>query len=182
MKAREVATNRWVPLAAMVLMGLAVVVPWVQAGSVADITEVSGIEIPVVGISTVFVCVVGAFLALFGALRKSAWWWVALVAVAGLITTVTSLWLVTLDVIDSGAVRAIRKVLPESIRDTSPTLTPHVGLWAYLIVSCAVCALAARFAFDAANARWLSGNPEAERLPVGYSGSLEAASSELWDD
>ena len=55
MKAREVATNRWVPLAAMVLMGLAVVVPWVQAGSVADITEVSGIEIPVVGISTVFV-------------------------------------------------------------------------------------------------------------------------------
>ena len=69
MKAREVATNRWVPLAAMVLMGLAVVVPWVQAGSVADITEVSGIEIPVVGISTVFVCVIGALLALVGAMR-----------------------------------------------------------------------------------------------------------------
>lgn len=182
MKAREVATSHWVPLAAMVLMGVSVVAPWVEAGSVADVTEVSGIEIPVVGISTLIVCVVGAALALVGAMRKSAWSWVALTAIAGLITTLTSLWLVTLDVIDSGVVRAIRKVLPESIRDTSPTLTPHIGLWCYLIASCAVCALATRFAIEGANARWSTGSPEAERLSVGYSGSLEAASAELWDD
>ncbi|MEI7623914.1 MAG: hypothetical protein WCJ88_10200 [Actinomycetes bacterium] len=181
MNAQSVIASRWLPLGLMIMLVVATIIPWVEVGSVGESTTVAGIEIPVIGVATIIVCLMGAGFLLGGALRPSGWWWVGASGVAGVITTLTALWLVTLDVVDSGIVRAIRKLLPENIRDASPTLSPDIGLWVILILSTAICALATRFAVTSANARWTpsgAGDPTSRSVEI----RVEIVEAEFWDD
>ena len=183
MESRGVVDHRWTPVVLMGIVTLAVVVPWVDVDSAAASTSVTGVEIPVVGVATVLLCSLGLLLGVLGALRRSGWLWIALCGVAGVIVTIDSLWLITLDVIDSSVARAIHRSLPESVRDTSPTLAADLGLWMYLILGAALCVLSVRRALEDANGLSI-GTPGA--APADWvslpSAMVEEESIEFWDD
>lgn len=116
-------------LAACVAVLLVIFVPWVRAGVLEESDTVIGIEIPVLGWSTVVMAALtlaasGAALAL-----RNRWLWSIQAVLAALMVTGATLVLSTFDVLDGAVLGWVLKALPESARSTAPQLEATFMLW-----------------------------------------------------
>ena len=121
--------RRVVPIALSVLAFATVFLPWAEAGVALGVESVFGHEIPVIGWSAITASLLLIALSVVGALQSSRWWWVGASFVAVVMITSAGLTLITIDVVDSAAVRWIVEVLPQSVQDASPSISPSFGLW-----------------------------------------------------
>lgn len=122
--------RRVLPIVLSVLVLSTNFLPWAHAGIAVGTEEVFGHEIPVIGWSAIVASLVLLGLSVVGAVHPSRWWWVGASFVAALMVTSAAVTLATIDVVDSAAVKWIIEVLPEAVRDSSPSISPSFGLWA----------------------------------------------------
>lgn len=130
-------------LAACVVVLAVVFVPWVRTGVLEESDTAVGIEIPVLGWSTMVMAVLavaasGAALAL-----RNRWLWSIQAVLAALMVTGATLVLSTLDVLDSAVLGWVLKALPESVRSTAPQLEATFMLWFGYSAALAATALGA---------------------------------------
>lgn len=103
--------------------------PWVRVGALEEVDTVNGIDIPVVGWSTVALGVLTIALAVVGLITKSRWLWCAQLVAVGLMVTGATMTLATLDVLDSSIVGWITMALPDEMESTAPDLSATFALW-----------------------------------------------------
>ena len=123
-RAMEIAT-----LVLCVLVLLSVFIPWVKTGVLEERDTVNGVDIPVLGWSSIVLTLVAIALAVGGLVLRNRWMWCAQLFVVGCMLTGATGVLMTLDVMDSAVVGWITKVLPEQIRNASPELQATFSLW-----------------------------------------------------
>ncbi len=120
----EVAT-----LALTVLVLFSIFIPWVEAGVLDEMDTINGIDIPVLGWSSIIVAFIALALAAGALVLKNRWLWCAQLFVMACMMTGATGVLMTLDVMDSAVVGWITRVLPEEIRNSSPQLQATFSLW-----------------------------------------------------
>ena len=103
--------------------------PWVKTGVLQETDTVNGIDIPVIGWSTVVMGMITLALAIVAFLRGGRWWWCGYVFSLGLMITGATVVLATLDVMDSSIVGWITKALPDDLEQASPQLQATFMLW-----------------------------------------------------
>lgn len=121
--------RRVLPLVLSVLVLATVFLPWADAGVALGVESVFGHEIPVLGWSALVASVALITLSVMGALQSSRWWWVGASFVAVMMLTSAGITLMTIDVVDSTAVKWIIEVLPQAAQDASPSISSSFGLW-----------------------------------------------------
>jgi hypothetical protein len=121
----EIAT-----LVLSVLVLLSIFVPWVETGVLDEVDTINGIDIPVLGWSSVIVTLIAIALAVAAFVLRNRWLWCAQLVVVGFMLTGATSVLMTLDVMDSAVVGWITRVLPEEMQDASPQMQATFSMWA----------------------------------------------------
>lgn len=122
-------TAELVTLVLSVLVLLSIFVPWVETGVLEEVDTINGIDIPVLGWSSVIVTLIAIALAVGGFVTRNRWLWCAQLFVVGFMLTGATSVLMTLDVMDSAVVGWITRVLPEDMQDASPQMQATFSMW-----------------------------------------------------
>ncbi len=161
-----------VVIAAAIATAVCVLLPWVDAGTVAGTESVSGVDIPVIGWLTVVGCLVSVIAVVLAALHGSRWLWVSANLCIGIVATCSGVTLLLLDVVDSAVVTWVLKALPDELQESSPQLAASFGLWGMFVLALVASMLTAHMTVWSARSRF----GDDSRIDV------ERARSSDWED
>ena len=143
-----------VVIAASIATAVCVLLPWVDAGTVAGTESVSGVDIPVMGWLSVVGCLASVIAVVAAALHGSRWLWVLANLCVGIVATCSGVTLLLLDVVDSAVVSWVLKALPDELQESSPQLAASFGLWGMFVLALVASMLTAHMTVWSARSRF----------------------------
>lgn len=153
-------------LAGSIFVLLLIFLPWVRTGALQESDTVNGVDIPVVGWSSIIMCLITVAFAVAGLIARNRWLWCAQTFSAALAVTGASVVLSTLDVLDSAVLGWVTEALPDSMDSVSPDVAATFMLWFTYVVAVLTVALGASAVLSTSRRHEEEGGDESGGLAV----------------